>query len=77
MLYFANGGLRMKNDDQKIPLLEAFKLLRTEWPHFSPTAIRRALLAGKIPHERTSEMKNARFLVSLNALREWRKTLQR
>ena len=67
---------KKRNDEKWMPLSGALAKSKTYWPEIPTSSIRAAVVAGEIPHRRTSNGARAHYLVKWKAIVGYVKALE-
>ena len=68
--------MKNKKTDNWIQLSDALRRIKSYWPSIPTSSIRAAVVAGEIPHRRTSNGKRAHYLVKWKAILGYLKALE-
>ncbi len=65
------GKAKRKASERLVSLTTAITAIKQKWPEATEGALRKAVAKGKVPFQRTSDAKKARYFVRLKDLEQW------
>jgi hypothetical protein len=64
-----------RNDNRLVSMTTAIAEMKKEHPEVTEHALRNAVAGGKVPFQRSSDAKKARYFIRVKDLRDWYRSL--